>query len=62
MLSQVAFELVDDFGVAYEGEGVVVYPHVDAELQVQPILVSDGRQVGALAADVQVTPAGAPEI
>jgi hypothetical protein len=57
VLDEVLLELVDDVGGAHEGQRVVVHAHVDAELEVQPVLVRDGRQVGALAPDVQVPPA-----
>lgn len=56
MLSEVLLQLVDDFRGAHERQSVVVDAHVDAELEVQPVLVCDGRQIGALAADVQVPP------
>ena len=56
---QEALELVDDVGVAHKGQRVVVDVHVHAEFDVQPVALRDGRQVGALAADVQVAPVSA---
>ncbi len=57
LLRQPVLELVDDVGVAHEGECVVVDAHVHAELDVQPVALRDRRQVRALAPDVQVPPA-----
>ncbi len=57
LLRQVALELVDDVGVAHEGQRVVIDAHVHSKLDVQPVSLCDGRQVGALPPDVQVAPA-----
>ena len=54
LLRQIALELVDHVGVAHERQRVVVDAHVDAELQVEPVLVCDGRQVGRFPPDVEV--------
>ena len=43
LLGEVVLELVDDVGAAHERQGVVVDAHIDAELEVQPVLVRDRR-------------------
>jgi hypothetical protein len=43
---QVGLKLPDALGISHEGEGVKVHAHVDAEVDVLPVLVCDGRQVG----------------
>ncbi len=61
LLGQVCLQLVDDISAAYKGQSIVVHAHVNAELQVQPVLVCDGWQVCTLASDVQVSPAVHPK-
>ncbi len=57
---QVCLQLVDDISAAHEGKSIVVNAHINAKLQVQPVLVCDGWQVCTLASDVQVPPAMHP--
>jgi hypothetical protein len=61
LVDQPGLELVNDLRGPHKGERVKVDPCVQAELEVGPVSVGDGRQVGRLAADVEVTPAGGEE-
>ena len=57
LVGEVSLELVDDFCITHEREGIVVYAHINAKFQVQPILVCDGRKIGTLPSDVEMPPA-----
>lgn len=54
---EVGLELVDALGVAHKGERVKVDARLDAKVDVAPVALRDGRQVGRLAADVEVAAA-----
>lgn len=54
---QVGLQLPDALSISHEGEGVEVHAHPDAKVDVLPVLVSDGRQVGRLASNVEMPPA-----
>ena len=56
-MREVSLELIDDFCIPYEREGVVINSHVDAELEIEPVLVSDGRQISTLSPDIEMSPA-----
>lgn len=58
LLRQPALELIDDISISHKGQRIVVHPHIHPKLDVQPVALCYGGQVGALASDVQVTPAG----
>ncbi len=60
LLCQVCLQLVDYISAAHKGQSIVVDAHINAELQIQPVLVCDGWQVCTLPSDVQVPPAMHP--
>ena len=59
LFGEVSLELIDDICIADKGEGIVVYTHINAKFQVQPVFVGDSGQVGTLASAIQVPPAQA---
>lgn len=54
---EVGLQLVDAGSVAHKRQRVEVDAHADAEVDVLPVALCDRRQVGRLAADVEVPPA-----
>ena len=57
LLTEVPLELINNVSVADEGQCVVVDADINTKLDVSPVLVCDGGQVGTLAPDVQMPPA-----
>lgn len=62
LLRQPVLQLVDHVRIAHKRQRIVIYAHVHTELDVQPVALGDGRQVGALASDVQMPPARRPPL
>mmetsp|Transcript_24011 Transcript_24011/g.61586 ORF Transcript_24011/g.61586 Transcript_24011/m.61586 type:complete len:292 (-) Transcript_24011:880-1755(-) len=56
LLIHKGFQIVNDLGIPDKRQGEVVHVHIDTKLQVLPIAVGDGRQIGRLSADVEMPP------
>ncbi len=57
LLREPALELIDDVSIPHKGQRIIVYPDIHPKLDVQPVALSDGREIGALPSDVQMPPA-----
>ena len=57
-LLQVLLQLLNDRGGADKRKGDEINVMFNAEIDILPVLVVDGRQIGALAADIDMPPGG----